>query len=72
MSGQEIERLRQELRIARFDAAVPLRELREENERLREAIGEYLLWRPGWQPEGKGHAAALRRLTAVWTRKEIP
>lgn len=32
----ELERLRQELRIARFDAVVPVRELREENERLRE------------------------------------
>lgn len=36
----EVERLRQELRIAWFDAEVPLRELREENERLREAIRE--------------------------------
>lgn len=38
----EVERLKEELRIARFDADVPVRELREENERLREQHREFL------------------------------
>lgn len=33
---------------------------------LEDAIGEYVLWEPG----RKGHAAAHRRLVAVWRREE--
>lgn len=38
---------------------------RRKYERLWEAVDEYRLWRPR-----KGHAAALRRLLAVWDDEE--
>ena len=46
-----------------------LREGIRNAERVREledAIGEYLLWEPG----RKGHAAAHKRLTAVWRTED--
>lgn len=38
----EVKRLQEELRIAEFDATVPVRELREENERLRTEHREFM------------------------------
>lgn len=40
---------------------------RRRAEDLEEAIGEYILWAPG----RKGHAAAHKRLVAVWRGEEV-
>ena len=61
---REVERLRDELRRAvntRENANAVSVRVTMENERLRSAIEEYMLW----EPRRAGHAAAHRRLSAA-------